>query len=136
MVTQLIFLSSDKRKPQVIYKPHCHSQNFSPLANGVYLIAIINKTTLGNGNCPITNVIAEMRVAHTGGHNPISCTCQMLLKIKESKRIYNFYFWTLKKICSKKGWSLCIKCKVVHCKYNKGFFFALFSLNWLGYRGV
>ena len=62
------------------------------------------------------------------GHNPISCTCQRLLKIKESKRIYNFYFWTLKKICSKKGWSLCIRCKVVHCKYNKGFFlFSFFS---------
>ena len=69
--------------------------------------------------------------------NPISCTCQRLLKIKESKRIYNFHFWTLKKICSKKGWSLCIRCKEVHCKYNKSFFFfSLFSLNWLGYRGV
>ena len=65
--------------------------------------------------------------------NPISCTCQRLLKIKESKRIYNFYFWTLQKICSQKGWSLCIKCKKVHCKYNKGFFFSLFSLNWFGY---
>ena len=53
--------------PQVIYKPHCHYQNFSPLANGVYLIAIINKTPLRNGNCPITGPLAEMGVAHTVG---------------------------------------------------------------------
>ena len=45
--------------PQVIYKPHCHYQNFSPLANGVYLIAIINKTPLPNE----TNPIAKMGVA-------------------------------------------------------------------------
>ena len=30
--------------PQVIYKPHCHYQNFSPLANRVYLTAMINET--------------------------------------------------------------------------------------------
>ena len=33
------------------------------MANGVYLIAIINKIPLRNGNCPITNIIAEMGVA-------------------------------------------------------------------------
>ena len=32
---------------------------------GVYLIAIINKTPLRNENCPITDPIAEMGVAHT-----------------------------------------------------------------------
>ena len=34
-----------------------------PLPDGVYLIAIINKTPLGKGNCLIT----EMGVAHTVG---------------------------------------------------------------------
>ena len=53
--------------PQVMYKPRCHYQNYSPLANGVYLIAIINKTPMCNGNCPITNLITEMRVADTMG---------------------------------------------------------------------
>ena len=53
--------------PQVIYKPNCHYQNFSPLANGVYLIATTNKTPLRNGNCPITDPITEMGVAHTVG---------------------------------------------------------------------
>ena len=48
-------------------QPHCHYQIFSPLANGVYLIAIINKTSLCNGNCPIMNLITEMGVAHTMG---------------------------------------------------------------------
>ena len=51
--------------PQVIYKPHCHYQKFSPLANGVYLIEIINKTPLSNGNWPITDPINKMGVAHT-----------------------------------------------------------------------
>ena len=30
----------------MIYKPHCHYQNFSPLANRVYLIAIIKEALL------------------------------------------------------------------------------------------
>ena len=50
-----------------IYKPHCHYQNVSTLANRVYLIAIINKTPLRNRNCPITNLIIKMGVAHTVG---------------------------------------------------------------------
>ena len=54
-------------KPQVIYKPHCHYQNFFPLANGLYLIATTNKTPLRNGNCPVTNLITKMGVAHTAG---------------------------------------------------------------------
>ena len=58
--------------PQVIYKPHCHYQNFSPLANGVYLIVIINRTPLPNGNCPITDPITEMGVAHTVGLGDIA----------------------------------------------------------------
>jgi hypothetical protein len=58
-------------EPQVIYKPHCHYQNFSPLANGVYLIAIINKPSLRNGNYPITDPIAEMGVAHTVGQRQL-----------------------------------------------------------------
>ena len=53
--------------PQVIYKPHCHYQNSSLLANGVYFIAIINKTPLRNGNCPIMNLIIEIGVSHTVG---------------------------------------------------------------------
>ena len=53
---------------QVIYKPHCHYQIFSLLANRVYLTASINKTLLCNENCPITDPIAEMGVAHTVGH--------------------------------------------------------------------
>ena len=39
----------------------------TPLANGVYFTVIINKTPLHNGNCPITNLIAEMGVEHTVG---------------------------------------------------------------------
>ena len=53
--------------PHVFYKPNCHYQNFSPLANGVYPIVINNKTPLQNGNCPITNLITEMGVANTVG---------------------------------------------------------------------
>ena len=53
--------------PQVIYKPHCHYQNFSVLTNGLYLIVITNKTLFRNGNCPITDPITEMGVAHTVG---------------------------------------------------------------------
>ena len=33
-------------RPQVIYKPHYHCQNFSSLANGLCLIVITNKTPL------------------------------------------------------------------------------------------
>ena len=33
----------------------------------VYRIAIINKTPLHNGNCPITDPIAKMGVAHNIG---------------------------------------------------------------------
>ena len=51
--------------PQMTYKTHCHYQNVSPLANEVYLIAIINKTPLRNGYCPVTNLITELGVAHT-----------------------------------------------------------------------
>ena len=47
---------------------------FSPLANGLYLIVIINKTLLRNGNCPIMNHITEMGVAHIVG-----LECGMLL---------------------------------------------------------
>ena len=46
-------------------------QNFSPLANVVYLIAIINKTPLRNGNCPIMNLITKMGVAHTVEHETL-----------------------------------------------------------------
>ena len=49
----------------LIYKPHCHYQNFSPLANVLYLTATTNKTPLRNGNCPITDSITKMGVAHT-----------------------------------------------------------------------
>ena len=37
------FASVFRDLAQVIYKPYCHYQNFTPLANGVYLIAIYNK---------------------------------------------------------------------------------------------
>ena len=33
-------------RPQVIYKPHYYYQNFFPLANGLCLIVITNKTPL------------------------------------------------------------------------------------------
>ena len=36
-----------------------------PLANGIYIIAIIYETLLYNGNCPIINLITKMGVAHT-----------------------------------------------------------------------
>ena len=39
-----IFKVSMLKMPQVIYKLHCHYQNFSPLANGLYLIVITIKT--------------------------------------------------------------------------------------------
>ena len=54
---------------QVIYKLHCHYQNFSPLANGLYLIATTNKTPLRNGNCPIMDPITEMAVDISWGIN-------------------------------------------------------------------
>ena len=59
-------------EPQVTYKLHCHYQNVSPLANRVYLITIVNKTPLRNGNCPVTNLITEMGVAHTVGLSVLS----------------------------------------------------------------
>ena len=34
------------------------------MANGLYLIATTNKTPLRNRNCPITDPITEMGVAH------------------------------------------------------------------------
>jgi hypothetical protein len=40
---------------------------FFPIGQQVYRIAIINKTQLRNGNCPITNLITKMGVAHTVG---------------------------------------------------------------------
>ena len=52
---------------EVINKPHCHYQNFSPLANGLYLIATTNKTPLHNGNFPITDPITKKGVADTVG---------------------------------------------------------------------
>ena len=51
----------------MIYKSHCPYQDFSPLANGLYLIVITNETPLRNGNCPITDPITEKGVAHTVG---------------------------------------------------------------------
>ena len=43
-------------------QPHYGNHDFPPLANSVYLIVIIHKTLLCNGNCPIMNPITEMRV--------------------------------------------------------------------------
>ena len=40
---------------------------FSPFANSVYLIIIINKILLHNGNCPISDPITEIGVAHAVG---------------------------------------------------------------------
>ena len=37
------------------------------MADGLYLIVTTNKTRLRNGNCPITDPITEMGVAHTVG---------------------------------------------------------------------
>ena len=48
--------------PQRIYKAHYDYQNFSSLANGVYLIAITKQIPLGNGNSPITDTITVMGV--------------------------------------------------------------------------
>ena len=53
--------------PHSMCKPNYDNHDFSPLANGVYLIVIINKTPLRNGNCPITDPITEKGVAHTVG---------------------------------------------------------------------
>ena len=63
--TYIYLVQSIDIHPQVIYKPHCLYQNFSPLANGLYFIATTNKTPLRNGNCPVTNPITEMGVART-----------------------------------------------------------------------
>ena len=41
--------------------------DFPPLANALSLISTTNKTPLRNGNCPITDPIMKMRVAHTVG---------------------------------------------------------------------
>ena len=45
-------------KVSMLKMPQCCYQNFYPLAD-----CTLKK--LGNGNCPITNIIAEMGVAHT-----------------------------------------------------------------------
>ena len=60
-----VFSFMKQNLPQVIYKPHCHYQNFSPLANGLYLIATTNKTPMYNANCPVMEHITKMGVAHT-----------------------------------------------------------------------
>ena len=62
------FFPSPPSMPHGMCKPHWGNHDLSPLANGVYLRVIINKTPLPNGNCPITDPITEMRVAHTVGH--------------------------------------------------------------------
>ena len=49
-------------------------------ANGVYLIVIINKTPLRNGNCPITDPITEMGVAHTMGQYCLKWKRENLIK--------------------------------------------------------
>ena len=68
------------------------SIGFFPLANGVYFVVIIKKTSLHNGNCPITDPITKMGVAHAFE----SCNCQyvsneMLFIILRSK-CYHFGF--------------------------------------------
>ena len=57
--------------PKWSTNPIAITRIFSHWPTGVYLIAIINKTQLPNGNCPITNVITEMGVAHTVGLRPL-----------------------------------------------------------------
>ena len=65
-ILNVLFSAVDKvlKAPQYVQNPHYSNHDFSPLVNCVYIIAIINKTTLYNGNCPIT----KMGVAHTTEH--------------------------------------------------------------------
>ena len=51
--------------PHSMYIPHYGNHDFSPLADDVYRILIINKTPLCNGNCPIMDPITKMGIAHT-----------------------------------------------------------------------
>ena len=61
---------------------------FFPLANGVYLIAIINKTLLHIGNCPIADPIAEIGVAHT--HWPKHQFCEIDKYIPNCQFLWNY----------------------------------------------
>ena len=71
------FFSRRRRPcPHGMCKPHWGNHDFSPLANGVYLRVIINKTPFPNGNCPITHPITEMEVAHTMGPCTFSFCCR------------------------------------------------------------
>ena len=95
-----------KNRTQVIYKPHCHHQNFSPLAKGVYLIAIINKTLLRNGNCPIMNLntrpthyrngSSTYRGAQSSFEAIISAKNQFHLVIPILRQFSGSYRWVLK----------------------------------------
>jgi hypothetical protein len=79
---------------------HCHYQKFSLLANVVYLIAIINKTPLRNGNCPITDPIAEMGVAHTVGPYQLTGSITFLRLIITLKTSWPFKFMKLRSLWS------------------------------------
>ena len=71
------FFSRRRRPyPHGMCKPHWGNHDFSPLANGIYLRVIINKTPFPNGNCPITHPITEMEVAHTVGPCTFSFCCR------------------------------------------------------------
>ena len=67
------------------------SPGFFPLANGVYFVVIIKKTSLHNGNCPITDPITKMGVAHAFE----SCNCQYvsneMLSIHSQKQMLSFW---------------------------------------------
>ena len=67
------------------------SIGFFPLANGVYFVVIIKKTSLHNGNCPITDPITKMGVAHAFE----SCNCQYVsnetLFIHSQKQMLSFW---------------------------------------------
>ena len=80
-------------RPQVTYKPHCHCQNSSPLENGIYAVAIINKTLLHNGNCPIKSLITEMGVAHTMEIDLVAIECSWQIA-----DLFLFYFHEMKNV--------------------------------------
>ena len=62
------------------------------VANGVYLIAIINKTPLHNGNCPILDPTTKMGLAHTVGLGPGICVKYFSSQSLKNK-MFTFQFW-------------------------------------------
>ena len=85
-------------------KPHYGNYDFSPLANGVYLRVIINKTPLRNGNCPITGPIKVVSLLEASFDLISGSSLSMKIQIMGGKITENLGFksplWKVKNFCS------------------------------------